>query len=189
MEDARIVDLFLQRNEDAIEECRRKYGKGLVTISYRISEDPLTAEECENDTYFEAWKLIPPHEPRTYLFAFLARIIRNVTFDRIRRDSAKKRSGRIVELSEEMQECIPDGMESAEEKLFAEELGHSVSIFLKKLPDKKRQLFVRRYYYMDSIKDLSEMFGDSESKVKSVLFRIRKQLAEYLAKEGYHYEG
>ena len=189
MEDARIVDLFLERNEEAITECQKKYGNGLRLISLRINGDPETAKECENDTYLHAWRLIPPNEPRQYLFAFLSKIIRNVTFDRIRKDSAKKRSAQIVELSDEMQECIPDETKSAEEKLFAEEVGRKVSIFLKKLPEKKQQLFVRRYYYMDSIKDLSENFGYSESKVKSILFRMRKQLAEYLTKEGYTYEG
>jgi RNA polymerase sigma factor, sigma-70 family len=188
MEDDRIVDLFLERNEDAITECQNKYGKDLCKISFRMTGDHETTKECENDTYLKAWNLIPPHEPRQYLFAFLAGIIRNITFDRIRRDKAKKRSALFVELSKEMESCIPDRSKTLEEKMITDEISGKVNTFLKLLPKKRRMLFVRRYYYMDSISELATSFGWSESKVKMTLFRIRKQLAEYMRKEGYPYE-
>lgn len=185
MKDDIIVDLFIKRDETALSACGEKYGKSLRTIAKNILQDEESAKECENDTYFKAWNLIPPNEPRTYLFAFLARIARHISIDRCRSNSAAKRSAKLVELSSELQQCIEDENAAVEAVIARGELEGIISEFLRRLPKDERQLFVRRYWYMDSVADLAKMFGFSDSKVKTTLFRTRKKLAEVLNKEGY----
>ena len=107
MEDAKIVEQFLKRDESAIANVADKYGSRLRRIANNILADPAEAEECENDTYMEAWKSIPPHEPKDYLFTYLARIIRNISLDLCRRRSRLKRSAILTELTEEIEQCIP----------------------------------------------------------------------------------
>ncbi len=184
LEDEKIVELYLERNETAIEKTSEKYGIRLRSISKGIVKDTETAEECENDTYMAAWNSIPPNEPKTYFYAFLARIIRNLSLACCRKKTAIKRSAFISELSVEMEECIPspDDMDCRiDDMVFAEMMNK----FLAELDAEKRKIFVRRYWYMDSVAEISEKFSISESKVKTVLFRIRKKLREFLEKEGY----
>ena len=107
MEDSLIVDLYLQRDEAAISESCEKYGSRLRSLALEITEDIGTAEECENDTYLEAWKRIPPHEPRAYLYAFFARITRHLALNRIREDRTQKRSAFLCSLSTELEQCLP----------------------------------------------------------------------------------
>ncbi len=106
MEDEKIVDLFLDRDESAISHVAEKYGSRLCTISYRITQDHATAEECENDTYLEAWNRIPPNEPRAYLPTFLSKIVRNISLNRCIERKRLKRSAYVSELSKEMEQCI-----------------------------------------------------------------------------------
>ncbi len=184
IEDKQIVDLFWQRDEAAIQYVAEKYGRRLRSVSYGIVKDSHTAEECENDTYVEAWNSMPPHRPNDYLYAFLARIIRHISLNCCRNQRRLKRSAFICELSDEMEQCIPvpDNCECRIDDIaFAEML----NTFLKSLSAEKRNIFLRRYWYLDSIADISDRFGLSESKVKSVLFRSRKKLREHLEKEGY----
>lgn len=129
MEDSRIVDLYLARDESAIKHSAEKYGARLHGISLGIVNDPRTAEECENDVYSEAWRLIPPNEPRDYLFASLARIARSLSLKRCRSERALKRSAYITELSHEMQECVPSGV-SVEAQADCTLLGEAISRFL-----------------------------------------------------------
>lgn len=149
-----------------------------------IVEDLHTAEECENDTYMEAWNSIPPHEPKSYLFAFLARITRHIALDFCKERSRLKRSAFISELSAEMEQCIP-APDDTERRIGAMVLCEAINSFLATLSDEKRNIFMRRYWYMDSIAAISQRYGLSQSKVKSILFRSRNQLREYLGKEGY----
>ena len=107
MDDNKIVDLYLRRDEAAVKHTSRKYGDHLRALAYGIVKDRLTAEECENDTYLEAWNSIPPHEPRNYLYAYLARITRHISLDFCRKRSRLKRRAFISELSAEMEQCIP----------------------------------------------------------------------------------
>ena len=184
MEDEKIVELYFERNESAIERTSEKYGKRLRAVSNGIVKDIETAEECENDTYLEAWNIIPPNEPKTYLYAFLARMIRNISLTCCRKKTALKRSAFISELSAEMEECIPspDDMDCRiDDMVFAE----IINKFLSELDAEKRKIFVRRYWYMDSVTEISEKLLLSESKVKTSLFRTRKKLREFLEKEGY----
>ncbi len=184
MEDNQIVDMYLNRDEDAIVYTAEKYGHKLMALSNSIVKNLQTAEECENDTYMQAWKLIPPHEPKDYLYAFLAKIVRHISLSCCRRSNSLKRKAFVSELSTEMEQCIsaPDDVECRIDEIL---LGEAINAFLSRLNSDKRKIFVRRYWYLDSIEDISMRFGISNSKVKSTLFRGRKQLREYLEKEGY----
>lgn len=184
MEDEQIVQLFLNRDENAIEETSEKYGARLRAVSLAITSDIQTSEECENDTYMQAWESIPPNKPSTYLYAFLARIIRHISIDRCRALRSIKRDAFITELSEELENCIPasDDVASSFE---AKELGKIISSYLGTVSAEKRVVFVRRYFYMDSISEISKRCAISDSKVKSILFRMRNDLSKYLLREGY----
>lgn len=179
LDDNRIVDLYLSRDEAAISQTSEKYGSRLRNVAYGIVEDLHTAEECENDTYMEAWNSIPPHEPKSYLFAFLARITRHIALDFCKERSRLKRSAFISELSAEMEQCIP-APDDTERRIGAMVLCEAINSFLATLSDEKRNIFMRRYWYMDSIAAISQRYGLSQSKVKSILFRSRNQLREYL---------
>ena len=184
MEDSEIVQRYLDRDESAIEFSAEKYGARLRALSFGITSDLQTSEECENDTYMQAWNRIPPNEPRTYLYAFLARIARHISIDRCRERECLKRYGYIVELSEEMKMCIPSP-ENVENAFALEVLGKEISNYLYTISQEKRVMFVRRYFYFDSLAEISKRCAVSESKVKSSLFRTRNGLREFLLKEGY----
>jgi RNA polymerase sigma-70 factor (ECF subfamily) len=184
LDDEKIVELFLERNEEAIGRTSEKFGKRLRKLSFGITEDFETAEECENDTYLEAWNRIPPHEPKSYLYAFLARITRHLSINRCRERERLKRKAFLCELSAEMEECIPspDDMDcKIDDMVFAE----AINRFLRNLSEEKRNIFIRRYWYLDSVFEISKQFSLSESNVKTTLFRLRKNLKEYLEKEGF----
>ena len=184
MEDEKIIQLYFLRDESALRHTADKYGARLRNISFGITSDEQTAEECENDTYLEAWNSIPPSDPKTYFYAFLARIARYISIDRCRERKSLKRDGHIVELTDELAACLhtSDGVES---KMDAKMLGEAISRFLFTLSDEKQVIFMRRYFYLDSIADISRRLSISESKVKTTLFRIRNSLRVYLIKEGY----
>lgn len=184
MEDDKIVQLYLNRDESAIQFSSEKYGSRLRALSLSVTSDFQTSEECENDTYLQAWNLIPPNEPRTYLYAFLARIARHISIDRCRERASLKRDGYIVELSQEMEMCLPSS-DDIESNISEEELGKAISNYLHTVSQEKRVIFMRRYFYFDSIEEISKRCAITESKVKSSLFRTRNGLREYLIKEGY----
>ena len=184
MEDNRIVELYLRRDETAIEQTADKYGSRLRSLAYGIVRDRQAAEECENDTYMKAWNRIPPHEPRDYFYAFLARITRHISLNFCRDRSRLKRSAFLCELTAEMEECIP-APDDAQCRLDDIAFGEAINGFLRTLSEEKRNLFVRRYWYLDSVSDLSKRFSLSESNVKTTLHRCRNRLREHLEKEGY----
>ena len=184
MDDNGIVELYLQRDENAIRQTMEKYGSRLRALACGIVKDPGTAEECENDTYVQAWNAIPPHEPRTYLYPFLARITRHIALNCCRDRSRLKRSALISELSEEMEACIP-APDDTPCRLEAAALREAINGFLGTLDAEKRNIFIRRYWYLDSVADISARYGLSQSKVKTTLFRCRNGLREHLEKEGY----
>lgn len=185
LDDLKIVDMFFERDESAILHIAEKYGNRLRSLSFGIVQDLQTAEECENDTYGEAWKSIPPHNPQEYLYAFLARITRHISLNCCRNRSRLKRDAFICELSAEMEQCIPS---PADVECCIDDMALSEAIngFLGKLDAEKRNIFIRRYWYLDSIADISHRFALSESKVKTTLFRCRNGLREYLKEEGYN---
>lgn len=184
LDDNRIVELYLLRDETAIRQTAEKYGSRLRSLAYGIVNDRQTAEECENDTYMEAWDTIPPHEPKSYLYAFLARITRHISLNCCRDRSRLKRSAFICELSVELEQCIPvpDDVECRIDDMALSEI---LNGFLGELDAEKRNIFIRRYWYLDSIADISERFAITESKVKTTLCRCRSRLREHLEKGGY----
>lgn len=184
MEDYKIVQLFLNRDESAISQTQKKYGSRLRAVSYRITGDRGTSEECENDTYLETWNRIPPSEPRDYFYAFLTRIIRACSIDRCRKRTRLKRNSYIVELTSELEMCIPAANDVADD-VEAKLLGEEISRFLFTLPDEKQVIFMRRYYYLDTVSEIAKRLSISESKVKTTLFRVRNELRAHLIKEGY----
>ena len=184
MEDARIVDLYLARDERAIRYTAEKYGPRLRGLAQALLEDRTAAEECENDTYWEAWNRIPPHEPRTYLFAFLGRITRHLAIDACRRRSADKRSAAVCGLTDELADCLP-APGTVEAAVDAAALTEAVNGFLRGCGEEQRAVFVRRYWYFDSVEEISRRYGFSRSKVKTMLFRLRAGLKEHLRKEGF----
>jgi len=184
MEDNRIVDLYWQRNESAINETATKYGKYLHSITFHILSNDEDAEECVNDTYNDAWQSMPPHRP-SILSTFLGKITRRISIDLWRKHSADKRGGGEVALAlDELDECV-SGNSNVENEIERQELQQKFNAFLMGLPRLERQVFMCRYWYMDSVSDIAKQFDYSESKVKSMLYRTRNKLRTMLEKEGY----
>lgn len=183
MVDEKILELFWDRNEQAIMETQLKYGKYCYMIAYHILRDFEDAKECENDTYFSAWNVIPPQKPMK-LQAFLGKITRNLSLKKIRGKTAEKRGGGEATLSlDELCDCISDSHDF-QENLQAEELAEILNAFLRNLPQTERRIFLCRYWYCDSITEICKQFGFGQSKVKMTLSRTRQKLLKYLEKEG-----
>ena len=181
MTDSQMIALFWDRNEDAIRETDRAYGRKLFVLSDKILHSHQDAEESVSDTYMKTWETIPPQRP-AYFFAYLAKLCRNFSLARIQWQSAAKRSAEIVTLTREMEECIPD--RSYERKLEVEEIGAVLDRFLEGLSPENRRIFLRRYWYTDSIQEIADRYGISQSKVKTQLHRTRKKLQSFLESEG-----
>ena len=182
-DDNQIVDMFLARDEAAISAVSEKYGAELKRIAINILGDFEAAEECENDASLKAWNSIPPQEPRTYLFTYLARISRAVAIDRYRRQRAEKRSAQYTELTQEIENSIP-ALRNVEDEVDSDLFSESMNVFLRALPSEKRFVFVRRYWYLDSIAEISKRCGLTQGNVKIMLYRLRAQLKEHMEKEG-----
>ena len=183
LEDSRIINLFLERSEQAIEELDCKYGSAVKKTAANILNDRLDVEECVNDTYLRVWNSIPPHVPDP-LAAFVCRIARNLAVNRYHANHAEKRSGNYDLVLDEMEECIPSGV-NVETEYEAKELGAAINRFLSALSPEDRFLFVRRYWYADSVSDLAAMSGGSANRVSVRLFRQREKLRMTLVKEGF----
>lgn len=180
MDDLYIVGLYWARSENAIAETRRKYGAMLTGVSLSLVQSAEDAEECVNDTYLAAWNSMPTERPK-YLGAFLAKIVRRISVDRYRASHAEKRYGATVPI-DELAECLPSSV-TTEGDYQSLELSKAINGFLLKLPKKKRFIFVRRYFYSDSVAAIAQSCKMSESNVKTVLCRVRSALKEYLEKE------
>ena len=179
MEDSLIIDLYWQRSERAISETDQKYGSYCRSIAYGILNCREDTEECVSDTWLRAWEAMPPQRPNK-LSAFLGRITRNLALDRWDYYHAAKRSGSFDLVLSELSEFIPSPRDD-----FAQlELTQLLNDFLRTLPKSNRTLFLRRYWYCDSISQLARRYGMGESAVKSSLFRTRNKLKVYLEKEG-----
>ena len=183
MNDRQIVDLYWERNEKALKETALKYGSLCYSVAFNILGDRSDSEECVNDTYLHAWNSIPPHRP-SVLTTFLAKITRRISIDRWRKLHAEKRgSGQIAVVLDELSECIPDknNVEStAESRLLSQVIGD----FVKELPEQEQKVFICRYWYAEPIETIAARFEFSESKVKSMLHRIRHKLRDRLIREG-----
>ena len=181
MEDAKIIELFFQRNEQAVKETDTAYGRKLYVLSNNILNNREDAEESVSDTYMEAWNSIPPKRPM-YFYAFLASICRNVSFNRLDWRLAAKRNAEVVSLTQELEMCIPDSRQDGE--MDRRELRRVLETFLDSLSKESRLIFLRRYLYVDTVAEIAARYGISESKVKTQLHRTRAKLHTYLAKEG-----
>lgn len=181
MEDAKIIELFFQRNEQAVKETDTAYGRKLYVLSNNILNNREDAEESVSDTYMETWKSIPPKRPK-YFYAFLASICRNMSFNRLDWRMAAKRNAEVVALTQEMELCIPDSRQEVE--MDRRELRRVLESFLDSLTKENRLIFLRRYLYVDTVAEIAARYGISESKVKTQLHRTRAKLRTYLAKEG-----
>lgn len=188
MEDKQIIDLFLNRDENAVRQTELKYSGYLLTIALNILGNREDSGECVNDTYFKAWNSIPPHLPARLRY-YLGKITRELSIDRLRKKLTAKRGGKNggteYELSlDELEECVPQNgtpQEEAEISLLAETIG----VYLRNCSGEMRNVFMLRYYFCDSVKVIAERCGMSESKVKSMLFRAREGLRKHLEKEGF----
>ena len=182
MDDTRIVSLYWERNEQAIEESASKYGGYCHAIAYRILTDREDADESVNDTWLAAWESMPPHRP--YILAsYLGKITRRISLNRWRDRNRGMRGGGEVLLSlDELSECVP-GRQNVEQAMELAELTGAVNSFLASLPTIERDVFVCRYWFLASLREIGEKFEFSESKTKSMLFRTRKKLLSYLEKE------
>lgn len=180
MNDEKIIELFLARDEKAITETEANYGVKLRCIATKILHNEEDAKESVNDTYLKAWNTIPPEKPR-YFFAYLAKICRHCAFGKLDWKHAKKRKATIVELTSEIECCIPDNR--ADMDIDRNKIGKLLNCFLDDLPYENRMIFMRRYWYGDSIQEISMRYGFGESKVKTQLHRTRKKLHAFLESE------
>ena len=182
MEDREIIALFWNRAETAIQACREQYGGYCRAIAARILKSPEDTEECLSDTWLGAWNAIPPQKPGC-LRVFLGRITRNLALDRYAYHHAEKRSSGFTVVLDELAECVSGS--SLEEDFDAALLGEAISRYLASCKAETRQVFLRRYWYSDSIRDIARAFHCSEAKVKSMLHRTRQGLRAYLMEEGF----
>lgn len=183
MEDYQIVDLFWERTETAISEVAGKYGKYCYSIAYNILRNREDSEECVNDTYFNAWRAMPPQRP-SRLSTFLGKITRNLSLNRWDQYNAEKRgSGQVTLALDELSEYIPaaETVEQAVDDLVLVEIFNR---FLASLPKNSRKIFIQRYWYLSAIKEIAEGYAISEGKVKMSLLRSRKTLKKFLEEEG-----
>lgn len=183
MEDQNILDLYFQRSEQAIAETDRKYGGYCYSVAYNILYNREDSEESVSDAYLQAWNTIPPRRPNI-LRAFLAKLTRHISIDRWRKLSAQKRGGGEMILAlEELDACAETG--NPETTLQSKELVQLLNRFLQGLPEVERNVFLCRYWYLDSIQTISQFTGFTESKVTSMLHRTRGKLRKLLSQEGY----
>ena len=183
MDDNKILDLYFARSEQAIMETDQKYGSYCFHIASHILSNPSDAEESVNDTYYTAWKLIPPRRPQR-LATFLGKLTRNLSIDRWRKNTAGKRgNGETQLLLDELEECLPGG-ENPEQAFSKKELLRCVNSFLEALTETERKVFVCRYWYLDTTQKIADRFGFSQSKVTAMLHRIRGKLRKRLEREG-----
>ncbi|MCM1223873.1 MAG: RNA polymerase sigma factor [Lachnospiraceae bacterium] len=183
MDDKGILDLYWARSEAAISETAVKYGRYCHSIAYQILHSAEDSEECVNETWMKAWESMPPKRPER-LSVFLGKITRNLSLNRYRQDNAQKRGGGQVPLAlEELQECVP-AAGRMDQVIDDMSLAEILNEFLAALPTEARKIFMRRYWYLSSVREIAEDFHIGESKVKMTLLRARNELKSRLEKEG-----
>ena len=184
MDDEQIVSLYWQRDESAIRETEEKYSRYLTKIAYNILADREDSRESVNDTYLAAWNSMPPHRPGV-LSAYLAKLTRRISITRFRYRNREKRKGSEYEISlSELGDCVSGG-NTTEEAVNVKLLAQAIGAFLRQQSEETRNVFIGRYYFLDSVKEVAAYCGITESKCKTVLHRTRLALREYLEKEGF----
>lgn len=184
MDDNQIIDLFWNRDETAIEQTVNRYGRYCRTIAYNILGNEEDVQECLNDTWLGAWNSIPPARP-SCLSAFLAKITRNLAITRYRAGHALKRTGdRLSEPLEELGDCMSASVNNIEEEIDRRTLESAINRYLETVSEKQRKIFVRRYFYMDSVAEIADLYELGQSDVKVTLLRMRRSLQKRLEDEG-----
>ena len=183
MEDSKIVELYFERDEGAIKETKEKYEKYCSYIACNILNSELDTEECVNDTYLATWNSIPPKKPSS-LKAYVGKIVRNLALNRYLASRAKKRNDGVELVLDELSEVLPDSASDGRNLTDELTLKYALNLFVGSLGQETREIFVRRYWYLSSIKEISRDYGISESKVKVTLLRTRELLRDFLRKEG-----
>ena len=184
MEDGRIIDLYWQKNSDAISESAQKYGAYCFAVADNILHNSEDSEECVNDTWMRAWDAMPPQRPNK-LRIFFAKITRNLAFDRFRARTAEKRGGGELPLVlEELAECLSTGQD-LEAMYEGRELRQCISRFVRRLPERDGNVFARRYFYTETVAAIALRYELTENHVMVILSRTRKKLKRELKREGY----
>ncbi|MBQ9150741.1 MAG: sigma-70 family RNA polymerase sigma factor [Clostridia bacterium] len=178
--DAEIVELYFARSEQAIAESEKKYGLTCHRIAYNILHSDEDAEECVSDTWLKAWNAIPPERPGK-LGAYLGTVTRRIALTRYEHRRAARRFAGVESSLEELTECIPENSLSVADEVV---LKLAINGFLSSLPTRTRMIFMRKYWYMDSVADIAEAFGMTEGAVKVTLHRTRERFRKWLIKEG-----
>ncbi len=181
MDDQKIIDLYFDRNEQAITETDVKYGRLCHSIAYNILSNREDSEECVNDTYIRVWNAIPPTRPDNFM-AFVCRIARNLSLKRLEFLKREKRSADVILSLDELAAVLPDERYAPDAS--DEDVGRLISQFLRTQKEDVRNVFIRKYYFFDSVKEIAERYSFTESKVKNMLFYTRNKLKDYLIKEG-----
>ncbi len=182
MDDNEIIDLFFERSEQAITELSNKYGKVCSRVSHNILNNTLDAEECINDAYLGIWNSIPPQRPNP-LLSYVCRIVRNLSIKKYHSNTAAKRNSYYDIALEELEDCIPS-IHNVDREYDSKELAKIIDDFLDTLAKDNRVMFVRRYWFSDSLAEISKMFGITEHNAAVRLSRIRGQMKKYLIKRG-----
>lgn len=178
LEDKKIIELFFERNEKGIQELDHKYGKIFHKLSYNILQSKEDVEECMNDSYLGAWNRIPPEKPLP-LVTYICKIVRNISLKKYYSCTAKKRDSRYTVALEEIEPCIAD-VNTVEDHMEAQELSKIIGQFLDTLTEQNRVIFIRRYWFGDSCRDIGEYVGITEKNVTVRLTRIREKMKNYL---------
>jgi len=182
LDDRKIIELFYERSEQAIMELSSKYGSVCTKVAYNILNNKQDAEECVNDAYLGVWNTIPPQNPNP-LVSYVCRIVRNLAIKKYYSKTAAKRNSTYDVALDELENCFP-ATGSVEEALDAKELARNIDAFLETLSQENRIMFVRRYWYSDSIDDLASLFGVSNHNISVRLSRTREKLKKYLLQKG-----
>lgn len=184
MDDRQIIELYFDRDERAIAESENKYGKYCFCIANNILSNVQDSEECVNDTYNKVWNAIPPQNPNS-LKLFLAKIVRNLAFDKIKSQTCQKRGGGELMLAlDEVSEIISDNS-NIEDELESKAFMQTVNAFLRTVSERECNIFIRRYFFLDPIDDIAKRYHISAVNTSKILSRTRARLREYLKKEGY----
>lgn len=183
MDDASIIQLFWDRQEQAIEETDKKYGRLCFRLAYNILNRNEDSEECVSDTYFNIWNSIPDDRPEHFT-AYICQIVKRIALKKFRYNRAYKRNEESVVPIDDLS-YIVSGKDNPEDMAVMKELSRSISTFLMQQKNRERQMFIRRYWYYDSIENIAELFQMNPRTVSTVLFRMRNRLKKFLVKEGY----
>lgn len=182
MDDSKIIELFFERSEQAIIELSNKYGAICSKVADNILNNRLDSEECVNDAYLGVWNTIPPQRPNP-LLSYVCRIVRNLALKKYHENTAQKRNSYYDAALDEIADCIPAAF-SVEDEIMAKEAAGVIDDFLETLDQQSRIMFIRRYWYADSIEEIAALFHKSKHYISVRLSRIRKALRQYLGKKG-----